>query len=99
MATTMGLISGFGGNYLIKRVAYQHISSDVTTADMKGMTGKVLIPFSGASRGKIRLIVKGTEMRLLARSVDEQSTEEFEPGDEVVVVRTENGVIEVVKPN
>ncbi len=99
LATTVGLLVGFGGNYLIKKVAYQHISSDITTRDMKGLTGRVLIPFTGEERGKIKLIVKGNEVRLLARSLDETSSEVFEPGDEVVVVRTENGIIEVVKPN
>ena len=98
-ASSLGAVIGLGGNYLIKKVAYQHISSDITTQDMKGMTGKVLIPFSGAERGKISLVVKGNEVRLLAQSLDESSNEEFSPGDEVVVVRTENGVIEVVKPN
>ena len=99
IATVLGLLIGFGGNYIIKKVAYQQVSSDVTTDDMKGLTGKVLIPFSGGERGKISLVVKGNEVRLLARSLDETSTEEFLPGEEVVVVRTENGVIEVVKPN
>lgn len=98
-AVAMGLVIGMGGNYLIKKVAYQHISSNVTTEDMKGRTGKVLIPFSGSERGKISLIVKGNEVRLLARSLDETSAETFSPGDEVVIVRTENGIIEVVKPN
>jgi len=99
IASTLGLTIGFGGNYIIKKVAYQHISSDITTNDMKGMTGKVLIPFSGSERGKISLVVKGNEVRLLARSLDDSSEEQFVPGDEVVVVRTDNGIIEVVKPN
>lgn len=99
LATTLGATIGLGGNYLIKKVAYKHVSSNITTNDMKGMTGKVLIPFSGGERGKISLVVKGNEVRLLAQSLDEASTEQFAPGDEVVVVRTDNGVIEVVKPN
>ena len=99
IASTLGLTIGFGGNYIIKKIAYQHISSDITTNDMKGMTGKVLIPFSGTERGKISLVVKGNEVRLLARSLDDASEELFAPGDEVVVVRTDNGIIEVVKPN
>ncbi|MBX2822547.1 MAG: hypothetical protein KTR29_22815 [Rhodothermaceae bacterium] len=99
IASTLGLTIGFGGNYIIKKVAYQHVSSDITTNEMKGMTGKVLIPFTGTERGKISLVVKGNEVRLLARSLDDTSEEQFAPGDEVVVVRTEKGIIEVVKPN
>lgn len=99
LASSFGLVLGMGGNYIIKKVAYQHVSSNVTTDDMKGMTGKVLVPFTGSERGKISLIVKGNEVRLLAQSLDETTDEEFGPGDEVVVVRTQNGIIEVVKPN
>ena len=98
MAVVIGLIVGLGGNYLIKRVGQAHVSSDVSLNDMKGLTGKVLIPFSGQERGKISLVVKGSQIRLLARSLDDSSAELFEPGEEVVVVRTENGVVEVVKP-
>ena len=99
IASSVGIVLGMGGNYIIKKVAYQHISSNVTTDDMKGMTGKVLVPFTGNERGKISLIVKGNEVRLLAQSLDDSTEEEFAPGDEVVVVRTEKGIIEVVKPN
>ncbi len=99
LSTSLGLMIGLGGNYLIKRVGYEQVSSDITAAEMKGITGKVLIPFSAGERGKISLVVKGNQLRLIARSLDENSAEEFAPGDEVVVVRTDNGVVEVVKPN
>ena len=99
LATSVGIVLGMGGNYIIKKVAHQHVSSNVTTDDMKGMTGKVLVPFTGSERGKISLVVKGNEVRLLAQSLDETTNDEFAPGDEVVVVRTDNGIIEVVKPN
>lgn len=99
LSTSLGLLIGLGGNYIIKRVGYEQVSSDITSADMKGITGKVLIPFSAGERGKISLVVKGNQLRLIARSLDENSTEAFAPGDEVVVVRTDNGVVEVVKPN
>ena len=99
MAIAIGMLVGLGGNYIIKRVGYAHVSSDVTIDDLKGLTGKVLIPFSGEERGKISLVVKGSQVRLIARSLDDSSTETFEPGDEVVVVRTHQGVVEVVKPD
>ncbi len=98
LATAMGLIVGLGGNWLIKRVGYAQVSSDVSTHELKGTTGKVLLPFSGDEKGKISLVVKGNELRLIARSLDDASTESFEAGDEIVVVRSHNGVAEVVKP-
>lgn len=98
LATTMGLVVGLGGNYLIKRVGYAQVSSAVAAHELKGVTGKVLLPFSGTEKGKIKLIVKGNEVRLIAKSLDESSQESFNQGDEIVVVRNENGIAEVVKP-
>jgi membrane protein implicated in regulation of membrane protease activity len=95
----VGILVGLGGNYLIKRVGYAQVSSDISMAELKGITGKVLVPFSSGERGKISLVVRGNQVRLIARALDDLSEEEFAPGEEVVVVRTENGVAEVVKPN
>jgi membrane protein implicated in regulation of membrane protease activity len=99
LAATVGILVGLGGNYLIKRVGYAQVSSDISMAELKGITGKVLVPFSSGERGKISLVVRGNQVRLIARALDDLSEEEFAPGEEVVVVRTENGVAEVVKPN
>jgi membrane protein implicated in regulation of membrane protease activity len=97
-ASIVGLLVGIGGNYTIRRIGYAHVSSDITTADLKGLTGRVLVPFSGGERGKISLIVKGSELRLPARSLDAESLESFNPGDEVVVVSRDGATVEVVKP-
>lgn len=98
LAVAFGLIAGLGGNYIIKRFGYAEISSNVTTRELKGKTGKVILPFEGDEKGKISLVVKGSKLQLVARSLDDQSTETFKQGDEIVVVRTDNGVVEVVKP-
>lgn len=97
-ATVMGLIVGLGGNYAIKRIGYEHVSSAVTTNDLKGRTGTVLIPFEGEARGKITLTTKGTRLQLLARAFEGQDGH-FERGDEVVVIGQKGNVVEVVKPN
>ncbi len=97
-AIAVGLIAGLGGNYVIKRFGYAEISSDVTLNELKGKTGKVLLPFNAGEKGKISVVVKGHQLRLVARSLDDSSTESFQQGEEIVVVRTKNGVVEVVKP-
>ncbi len=97
-AIAVGLIAGLGGNYIIKRFGYAEISSDVSQNELKGKTGKVLLPFSGGEKGKITVVVKGHQLRLVARSLDETSDETFQQGEEIVVVRTANGIVEVVKP-
>lgn len=97
-ATILGLLVGLGGNYVIQRIGHARVSSEITSSDLTGLTGRVLIPFSGEERGKISVIVKGSELRLPARSLDVESPESFDPGDEVVVVSRDGVTVEVVKP-
>ncbi len=98
LAGLTGAIVGLGGNYIIKSIGYAHISSTVTAVDMKGRTGTVIIPFESDDQGKISLISKGQRLQLVARAF-EGADETFEPGDEVVVVRVDGRVAEVVKPS
>lgn len=98
LAALVGTLVGLGGNYLIKRVGYEHVSSDVSTKELKGMTGKVLIPFKGNRRGKISLVTRGQSLHLVARAFENQTMDAFNPGDEVVVIRINGSVVEVVKP-
>ena len=97
LAGLTGAIVGLGGNYIIKSIGYAHVSSTVTAVDMKGRTGTVIIPFDSNDQGKISLISKGQRLQLVARAF-EGADETFEPGDEVVVVRVDGRVAEVVKP-
>ncbi len=92
----VGLTVGIGGNYIIKRVGYAHISSEVTASDLKGRTAEVIIPFSHSDKGKIVLVTKGQRMQFLARGF-EGVEDVFTEGEEVVVVRMEGAVAEVVK--
>ena len=98
LAGLTGAIVGLGGNYLIKRIGYAHVSSTVTAVDLKGRTGTVIIPFESDDQGKISLISKGQRLQLVARAFEE-ANEAFEPGDEVVVVRVDGRIAEVVKPS
>ncbi len=98
LAGLTGAIVGLGGNYIIKSIGYAHVSSTVTAVDMKGRTGTVIIPFDSNDQGKISLISKGQRLQLVARAFEE-ADETFEPGDEVVVVRVDGRVAEVVKPS
>lgn len=95
-ATLMGLIAGLGGNYVIKRFAYAHVSSTIGIHDLHGRTARVLLPFDAGEKGKIVLEVKGKRLHLVARSDEARP---FERNDEVVVVRMDGTVAEVVKPD
>ena len=92
----VGLTVGIGGNYVIKRVGYDHISSEVTPSDLEGRTAKVIIPFDRSEVGKIVLVTKGQRMQFKACSF-EGTDETYAEGEEVVVVRVEGAVAKVLK--
>lgn len=98
-AVLTGLVVGLGGNYAIKRFAYEQVSSTVGSHDLTGRTAKVILPFEGEERGKILIEAKGQRVQLVARSIAEDSAEPYAPGDEVVVVRMNGRVAEVIKPD
>lgn len=93
-----GLVVGLGGNWLIKRFAYEQVSSAVSSLDLTGRTARVILPFVGPERGRILVEARGQRMQITARSLDTEGDDPFSPGDEVVVVRMDGRVAEVVKP-
>ncbi len=93
----MGLGIGLGGNYIIKRFGYQSVSSEVTQRELVGRTAKVMLPFDGDEKGKIRLLAREQQLNLIARGVP-GAEETYAPGDEVVIVRLDGNVAEVIKP-
>ena len=98
LSVATGLLCGLGGNYIIKRFAYAHVSSNVTSRELKGRTAQVTLPFGANDRGKIAVMSRGQRVQLLARPLDDETKEAFNQGDEVVIVRLDGAVAEVVKP-
>jgi membrane protein implicated in regulation of membrane protease activity len=98
LSAVTGLTIGMGGNYIIKKFAYQSVSSEVTSQSIRGKTGRVILPFGSEDTGKILIEAKGKRLQLIARSLDDDPAETFGQGDEVVIVRVNGRVAEVVKP-
>ncbi|MEM1271588.1 MAG: hypothetical protein AAF752_03375 [Bacteroidota bacterium] len=94
----VGLVLGLSGNYAIKRLGRTTVSSDVQQTDLVGLTARVVVPFSEADKGKIRVDAKGQRLQLVARGL-EGSGESYAPGDDVVIVRVDGPVAEVVRPD
>jgi hypothetical protein len=98
LSTVTGLLIGVGGNYIIKKFAYQSVSGEITQLNMNGKTGRVILPFGQNDTGKILIEAKGKRLQLVARSLGDSEDESFDSGDEVVIVRVDGRVAEVVKP-
>jgi len=99
LSALTGTVVGLGGNYLIQRIGYQTVSSNVTDRDLEGRTARVTLPFEGAQKGKIQLELRGKDVHMMARGLGrDEAPEAFEEGDTVVVVRVVGTVADVVKP-
>jgi len=98
LSIATGLLCGLGGNYLIKKFAYAQVSSNVTTASLTGRTAQVTLPFAAREKGKIAVISKGQRLQLLARPLDDETKEAFQKGEDVVIIRMNGSIAEVVKP-
>jgi membrane protein implicated in regulation of membrane protease activity len=92
-AIGMGFVCGTFVSGSLQFLRHRQTDSLIRTSDLAGQSGTVELPFNAASRGKVRLIVKGSSMSLVAYT-DEQR--DFQPGDRVLVVGTENNRLWVV---
>jgi hypothetical protein len=99
LSVLTGLVAGLGGNYLIKTVGYRAVSSDVTSRELHGSTANVLVPFEGGMKGKIAVVAKGQRLQLVARGLEGEQPDVYNKGDEVVIIRMDGSVAEVVKPD
>lgn len=98
VSALVGLIVGLGGNYVIRRIGYERVSSTLEVDDLQGRTATVLLPFEGDHKGKISVVAGGQRLQVMARSFGGGEQELFRKGEEVVVVRMNGAIAEVVKP-
>lgn len=97
VAVLVGLVVGLGGQVTLRKMAEAGVSSDVTTADLVGRTGRVVVPMAGEARGQIRVVSKGSVVMLPARAV--AGAEAYGVGEEVVIVQMTGRTAEVVRPD
>jgi len=80
-AALMGLGSGFMAVYTFRLLDRTQSTSGAEASDAIGQVGRVLVPIERGKRGKIRIVVRGQSVDLLATTDDER----LRDGDEVVV--------------
>jgi membrane protein implicated in regulation of membrane protease activity len=97
LSAMTGLVVGLGGNWFIKRFAYQQVTSQITEQALKGRTARVLLPLSGDRKGRILLESGGRRIELTAQLFDDADSAERD--EEVVVVRVNGHIAEVIKPD
>ncbi|MDA0682865.1 MAG: hypothetical protein O2797_06790 [Bacteroidetes bacterium] len=99
LSTSTGLLVGLGGNWIIKRFAYAQVSSLVTPEFLKGRTARVVLPIEAERNGKIILETGGRKLQLTARLFEPEQMEALKTGEEVVVLRMDGRIAEVIRPD
>jgi hypothetical protein len=92
-AVNMGIICGAMVSGALQVLRGRQVDSLVRTNDLVGLPGTVELPFDAMSRGKVRLLVKGTMVSAIAYTDEEKA---FQPGDQILVVGTEQNRLWVV---
>lgn len=95
-SAVMGLAAGLSMTYLLHLANRSVGGRGVTTGDYVGASAKVLMPIQGGHPGKVRVVVRGRKVDLLAVSDDAELVFDFD--DEVFVLGVEDGVARVVHP-
>lgn len=93
MAMGMGLICGTAISGALLYLRRQQADSLISHDDLVGLAGTVEIPFDAQTRGKVRLKVKGSILEVVAFTDGGNS---FQPGEQVVVVGTQENRVWVV---
>lgn len=82
-AIGMGLVTGQVTVAVFRRLAHSETSTAASAADYVGRTGRVLVAFGSGGLGKVRLVLKGTTVDVLATTEDERP---FALDDEALVI-------------
>lgn len=88
IAGVAGFIAGFVAATIVKRLQGQGTSSVATSREVVGLVGRVIVPPSNETRGKVRVSVRGSMVDYIARSA-----EELEPDEAIVVEECEDGEV------
>ena len=93
LSSLIGLGSGLGASWVLHRLARAGAGGVTTVADLRGRPGTAMLPMEPGERGKVRVVVGGGIVDLLARSTDPNP---IERGRTVVVYDFDGDVALVV---
>lgn len=92
-AVLMGIVCGSLVAGSLRFLGQRQVDSLVRANDLVGLTGIVEVPFDRTNRGKVRLVLKGSTIDLIASTDDEQPLQQ---GDRVLVVSADQNRLWVV---
>lgn len=95
LAGGFGLVAGIAVTRVIRALRKKEVTGHVEEAEFIGKTGKLLLPVSKESVGRVRIRVKGRDVDLTARTDEGRP---FAEKEEVIVYDVQNGTALVTSP-
>lgn len=95
LALGMGLGTGASAMTIIRKLSADTSGKAVESSDYVGKTARVIVPFEGASVGKVRVSLKGNQIDLLASSIEDEDS--FAGREEVLIVEMDGPKAKVAR--
>jgi hypothetical protein len=94
VSSGLGLTSGYGVSFLIKKLRLISTQGQITMRDYNGQIAKVLVPFKFGQKGKVEIIIKDSHSVMLAKTEDEDA--DFSINDKCIVMEIKDGYAYVI---
>lgn len=95
-AGLVGVTVGTAVAYILHRLKRSVVDSQIHAGEYVGKSARVLLRVKRGALGKIRVVLRGQEIDIMAETDEEDH--EFARGDEVFIYKFEDGVAQVVHP-
>lgn len=91
IAVALGIFAAFLNAQLMDYLKRTSVSSQLTDDTIVGNAANVVLPIRPGHKGKIAVDVNGQRIYLVASAYNDRRQEEFDIGDQVVIVEVDNG--------
>ena len=95
LAIVLGLFAASFNNRVFRYLKSSSVETEVSDRALSGAVGRVTVPISVASKGRITCQVEGRTINLTAVPFDANEQSAFEVGESVVVVEVTKGAARV----
>ncbi len=92
----LGTFAAFAGYKILKYLKSSESGEAVDVFNLKGRTGKIILPATKQKKGKMRLEAAGNTIDLIVKVSEVSEKEEFMPGEEAIIVDITNNTVYII---
>ena len=96
LAVVLGIFAAGVNTALFSVLRNSETDSSMTDKQLEGRIAVVSVPIAGGKRGRVTLDTGGERLQLTAGSLESMPDVGFERGQEVVIVKVDGGIAQVM---